>query len=170
MGVTTVGSFKDDIAFDKVRMALMMRDCTKASIDKMQEIIKRKTPVAEDHTHAGVKHPPGHLRDSINTKGPRKISKDAMQGEVYSSLNYAAAIEYGMSPKTVHAKHGGKLAFLHDGKLVVVSTATNKGWDGSHMFQKGAAEFERVWAERIARNKAHEWLGAVDAGRSIAVI
>jgi len=170
MGVTVVGSFEDDIAFDKVRMSMMMRETVRASIDKMQEIIRHKTPVGLDHTHDGIKHPPGHLRDSVSTKGPRHISKDTWQGEVYSDLNYAAAIEYGMSPRVVTAKHGGKLAFLHDGKLVVVTTATNKGWAGSHMFQKGSAEFDRVWAERIARNKAHEWLGAVDAGRSIAVI
>lgn len=172
MGITVVGSLSENIAFDNVRMNLMMRDCTNASLDKLEELVKKYTPVGEDNTRGGPKHAPGHLRDSMKKKGPRRVAKNTWQGEVFTDVEYAAAIEYGMPRKPITAASGGKLAFIgSSGELVVVPAAPNwGGYDGAHMFQKADAEFERAWSERIARAKAVKWLGASSSAGSVVTI
>lgn len=170
MGVTVVGSFSGEGAFDPVRVAGMMRDTVDDSINKIQELVKGLTPVGLDHTHRGQTHTAGTLKNSVKTKGPRHIASRVWQGEVFSDLEYAAAIEYGMPAMTITAKNGGKLAFLHEGKLVVVSSVQRDAIAPVHMFQKGANRFEAGFAEPIARRNAALWLGAVDAGRGTVVI
>ena len=174
MGVTVIGSFKDDKAFSQLRVTRMMHDTATSSLDKLQDLIQDRTPVGFDHTQpeSKVTHGPGHLKKSIKTKGPVRVAKNVWRGEVYSNVEYAAAIEYGMPRKAIVPKHGGKLAFIgRTGKVVVVPAAPLwGGYSGAFMFKKGLAEFERAWAERIARNKARLWLGSVDAGLRIGVI
>ena len=172
MGVTVIGSFSDDKAFSQLRMTRMMHDTTEASIDKLHELITGLTPVGLDHTVNNPQHSPGHLKRSIKTKGPTRVAKNIWRGEVFSNEEYAAAIEYGMPRKPIVPKTGGKLAFIGRGGNLVVVPAAPKwgGYDGAHMFSKGEAAFERHWAERIAKNKARLWLGAVDAGLRVGVI
>ena len=174
MSITVIGSFQGDNAFSQLRVTRMMHDTAEASLDKLQELIRDKTPVGLDHTmpENKVKHAPGHLKKSIKTKGPTRIAKNVWRGEVYSDAVYAAAIEYGVPRKPIVPKHGGHLAFIgRGGKLVVVPAAPNwGGYRGAFMFVKGSHEFEGHWAEKIARNKARLWLGAIDAGLRIGVI
>ena len=155
--MTVVGSYKDNIAFDKVRVNLMMRDTVNESVDKIQELVRINTPIGKT----------GHLWDSVKTKGARRTSPYSWQGEVYSQTDYTAAIEYGMAPQKIEGKNGGGLSFFWEKKGVQFVGRSVKwpGYQGHHMFQRGAAAFERLYAEDIAEDNARIWLGSVDAGR-----
>lgn len=161
-----IGTYKTDVAFDAVRINAMSRQTVDESLDKLQEIIKRRTPVGGPYGPYAAVHGrrSGKLRDSVHRTEPRRIAKNAWQGKVYSDLDYTAAIEYGMAPRTITSKSGTMLWFTgataHYAKKIEIT-----GYLGHFMFTKGAKEFERDYAEQIAANNAKIYLYAVDAGR-----
>jgi len=158
--MTVIGSYKDDMAFDKTRISLMNRDVVSTSVDKLQEVIRDFTPFQT-----------GRLRESIKTTDPKRVAAHTWQAKVYTDLEYAAAIEYGMSPKWISPKKRQALQWAGEGGVSYFSEGHMwPGYQGSHMFQKGAALFERAYAEDIAEDKARLWLGSVDAGRRTVVI
>lgn len=167
--MTVVGSYKTNIAFDNVRMKLMMRDTVEESIDQLQECVRRHTPKGKT----------GKLWESVQKKGPKRISTNIWQGEVYSDLEYAASIEYGWADRLITPKSPfgfkegasrtdappfGFLRWNNGGKDFFAHSAITS-YKGAHMFLKGKLEFEKNYAEAIAQRNAREWLGAVDAGR-----
>ena len=155
-----VGSYKGNIAFARVRIAAMSRDTVSDSVDKLQEQVRSFTPVDSRV-----------LWKSVSTKGTKRVGPYTWQGEVYSDLEYAAAIEYGMSPKFIRPKKRQALNWSGAAGVEIFSRGHQwPGYQGHHMFQRGAAAFERLHAEDIAERNARLWLGSVDAGRRTIVI
>lgn len=167
-----IGSYKTNVAFDKVRINAMCRQTADESLSKLQELVKKHTPVGGPYgpyeTSQG--HKSGKLRDSINNTGGKRVAPNMWSGKVYSELEYAAAIEYGMSPRHISADPGGELKWYTGNIPHYASEVTVKGYHGHFMFLKGKEEFEKFHAREIAVNNARLYLHAVDAGRSTFVI
>ena len=166
--MTVVGSYKTNAAFSGVRTKAMMRNTVNESVDKIQELV---------HEQIDTFSNTGALWKSVKKSGPKRISTNIWQGEVYSKHEYAAAIEYGWGPKVGKAPQWlapkVKKAMKWDGGAG--GFAFSKGhWSGSfaghHMFQKAKTRFERDYAEDIAERNARQYLGTVDAGRRTVVI
>ena len=160
-----IGTYRTDVAFDKVRINAMCRQTTDESLSKLQSLIKKHTPVGGPYgpymTSQG--HRSGKLRDSIQNSGGKRVSTNMWSGKVYSNLEYAAAIEYGMSPRHISAKPGEELLWFTGNVPHYAHEVTVKGYHGRFMFHKGAEEFERLHAHEIAANNARIYLHAVDA-------
>ena len=156
-----VGTYSDNIAFDKVRIRLMCRDTANESLDKLQELIRDFTP-----------RDTGHLWESVKKSGPKRVSSNIWEGKVSSGTDYTAAIEYGMAPRKIEATKKQALSFYwkKHGIQFVGKSVNWPGYMGHHMFQRGSDLFERHYAEDIAEGNARIWLGSVDAGRRTIVI
>jgi len=170
--MTIIGTYKTDIAFDKVRIAQMSRQTVKESLEALQEIIQRRTPVGGPYGPYATAHGhrAGQLRDSVKKSGVKRVSANVWHGTVSSDLEYAAAIEYGMSPRKISAKGDGTLMWFVGGSPEFAHSVEVSGYLGQFMFHKGAEEFERTRAHDIAANNARIYLGAVDAGRRTVII
>lgn len=152
--MTVVGTFQDAAIFGKARLRRAMTGAAEESLDKLQELVRERTPVDT-----------GALRRSIKKSGPDRVSADVWRGKVFSRLEYAAAIEYGMSPFHISPKRKRALKWTDSaGQSVFASHVNHPGWQGAHMFQLGDAEFERKHAEDIVERHVQIWLGTVDAG------
>ncbi len=152
-----VGTYKDSGAFNLFRRRKMVEATVEESLDKIQELVKKKTPKGET----------GALRASILKTSPNRTARRIWTGKVYSNLEYAAAIEYGMSPQVITPKRKEVLRFFwgKTGQIEYFKSVNWPGYQGAHMFQLAAAEFDQRHAEDIAESNARQWLGALDAGR-----
>lgn len=170
--MAVIGTYATDAAFDKLRIAAMSRQTVQESLDALQEQIRRRTPVGGPYGPYMISegHRSGKLRDSIMKSGVRRLSTNVYQGEVYSELEYAAAIEYGMSPRKITAEGDGELKWYYGSAPQYAKTVEVSGYLGQFMFQRGARYFETHQAHDIAANNARVYLHAVDAGRRTAII
>lgn len=160
MPVTTVGSVTDNPVFDRVKRKLMLHAIAQAQMEKMQELVRREVAQFSDT---------GDLWDSVKTRGPYRVGAHAYAAQVYSDLEYTAAIEYGWAPRKIEPKIKGALKWgdatgIHFSKGHYIG-----GFSGHHMFAKAEAEMERHYAEDIAEDKARLYLGVVDAGKRSVV-
>jgi len=119
-----------------------MRETTKDSLDAIQTLVRKHTPVQT-----------GRLRKSVKTSPVVKTSNKST-GEVYSDLYYAAAVEYGTHAHTIHARPGSALNI--NGHLV--SQVHIRAHRGAHMFHHGAKEFEHGPAEFIAAKNLRRYI------------
>jgi hypothetical protein len=162
MPVNIIGSFTSSGLFSKQRQARMANAIVKESQDKIQELVKKRTPRGAT----------GKLRRSIKKSKVRRTSLITWEGSVYSNLEYAAAIEYGMSPQVIEPTRRDALKFYwgETGRTEFFSSVNWPGYEGRHMFQLAREEFERRHADDIAKNNMRQWLGTVDAGRRVITI
>ena len=170
--MTIIGSYKDDQAFDQTRIILMMRDTLDDSLESLQESVRQFTPVFAGWRRKGIKI--GELKRSISIDNNGRVSKNVWEGEVYSDLEYAAAIEYGMSRQIIVPTHKKALrwydnrSFRQDAGPTIRKSVDWPGYKGAHMFQLGREEFERTDAEDIAEKNTRIYLGARGAAQTVA--
>lgn len=141
----------------------MSRATLQESLEKLQECVRDETP-----------RKTGTLWRSVKTKERGALNRGKVlwyQGEVYSDLEYAAAIEYGMSPRRIDPNKKQALSFNWErmGGRVAFDYVNWPGFEGRFMFLKGSQKFERMYAEDIAEDNARLYLGSVDAGRRTVV-
>jgi hypothetical protein len=162
---TVVGSYEDNVAFSQQRINAMMRQTVDESLDKIKELVQHKIEKFSDS---------GDLWKSVKRSGPRRISTDVWEGKVYSDLEYTQAIEYGWGPRFVKPKRKLALKFdwvdLSTGKSAFSQGHWIGAFGGHHMFLKSQTEFDKFYAEDIAKNNARIYLHTVDAGISTIVI
>lgn len=160
MPITTVGTFTDQPIFNDTRRKAAIRASVDESCEKLRNMIRAEISSFSDT---------GELWNSIKIKDERRVSAHTWQGEVYSDLEYAAAIEYGWSPRwvepeTKQALKWGEATGIHFSKGHYIG-----GFSGHHMFQKATAKFERADAEDIVERHIRWYTGALDAGRKSIV-
>lgn len=160
MTITTVGSMLDQPIFDKSRRKLMTRSAVEEQLDQLQALVRAEIAKFSDT---------GQLWESVSQNGPYRSGIVSYRGEVYSDLEYTAAIEYGWGPRKIEPKRHQALRWgsgtgIHFSKGHYVG-----GFAGHHMFAKATAAFERGPAEDIVEEKVRRWFGAVDAGKRSVV-
>ena len=134
----------------------MNRSTVKKSIDRMQEMVKDRTPVQKGPGG-------GSLRLSIKADGPYRNRRRRWQGSVYSDNDHAAHIEYGTPPHLQTAKTGRAMAWKtaasrnKDG-YAYSREHTHPGHKGEHMFQETGAVFAATEAKDLAERNARLWL------------
>jgi len=160
-----IGSYDENVAFSGVRTRLMMNKTVEESLDKIQELVQSKI---ERFSNTG------DLWKSVKKTGAKRVGAHVWEGRVYSSLEYAAAIEYGWGPRFIHPTKKKAMTWnavdLSSGKKAFSQGHFIGAFGGHHMFLKTQIEFEKHYAEDIAVNNARIYLHSVDAGRSTIVI
>lgn len=160
MSVKVIGSMTDHPIFDKTRHNLMTRDIVEEQMQELQRLVRAKIATFSDT---------GELWESVKTRGPYRSGPHAYSGEVYSELEYAAAVEYGWSPRKVEPKRAKALRWGDATGINFSNGHYIGGFSGHHMFAKSSAEMDRGVAEDIAEDKVRLWLGPVDAGKRSVV-
>jgi hypothetical protein len=160
MSVKMVGSFTDAGLFDATRRKQFARSTVDDSLEKVQELVKANiTPFSKS----------GELWKSVKKTGVKRSGAATWSGEVYSELEYTAAVEYGWAPREIEPERRKALQWAGPNGIAFSKGHWVGGFQGHHMFKKAETEFERLYANRIVSRNARLWLGTLDAGRSTVV-
>jgi hypothetical protein len=137
------GSFSNDKSLDPKNIEAMCLETVKDSVDGMKKEIAKRTPVDTRN-----------LRNSLDTTEPKKTSTNRYKAEVFTDVEYARYVEYGTAPHEIAAKGAGALHFNGQFRDKV----NHPGYEGAHMFMRGAADFEGTEAERVMRRNLRKYL------------
>lgn len=140
------GSFRDDPAFNPLTVQLMCLDTAHQSGDKLQELVRKHTPVKS-----------GALRDSVEQGPMTRPYKTWYKIKVTSADPKAEWIEYGTPPHVIKPREKGGALSIGGKQYAEVN---HPGYEGAHMFVRGGTEFEELWAELIAEKNLRKFLGA----------
>lgn len=155
------GSYKDNKAFSGVRQKMMCRQTVDESLDKLQEMVRFEIDKFSDT---------GELWHSVKRTDVKRAPGGVWYGEVYSELEYAAAIEYGMPERFIRPEKKSALKWVEAGAQAFSKGHRVSAFRGHHMFLRAKSTFDRTQAEEIAVENARVYLGALDAGRRTVVI
>jgi hypothetical protein len=139
------GSFAETAQRHLNVIPTMMEETARESGESIEAFVKEGTPVQT-----------GELFNSIESGAVGRDARGRWKVSVESSVDHAAAIEFGAGPHRISANEAQALQ-LANGEFY--DNVMHPGNEGFHMFRRGAISFERVSARRIAISNAKQFLG-----------
>lgn len=139
------GTQLDHPALNQVNLKAMCTETVHESTKKLKSLIKAKTPVDEGVLKASWYETP------ITHPFPKWYVSS-----VVTDVSYGPHVEFGTRPHVIEPKNGKALKF--NGEFY--ARVNHPGYEGAHMVQRSAAEFEDTHAEIIANRIANKHLQA----------
>lgn len=138
------GSISDLLAKHLSVIPNMCMETAEESQDVLHQEIIDRTPVDT-----------GDLRESIEKAPIIQQSSDTYIAAVETSLEYAAAIEYGAAPHLIFPNDAEVLEF----NGTFAKMVRHPGNQGYYMFRRASVIFQSSLAEPIAEKNAKKYLG-----------